>query len=148
MYRVFSWENWFMKWNNFSQTHDFFFIEGQIEPVFNCPCLGRQVVTAPLEKAGKETVTQSSNLFLSLSYLLAPERKKPTNALCYRLFTTPASSAHLTAMWKGKSQNYFDTLLTHAEDMKKKGVLSEKPLVTLLLQIQNLWKPRGDLLLQ
>lgn len=64
-----------MKWNNFSQTRDFFFIEGQIDPVFNCLCLGQQVVTVPPEKLREEIVTQKlpTPFSVSAAYLLQKE---------------------------------------------------------------------------
>lgn len=132
-----------MKWNNFSQTHDFFFIEGQIEPAFNCPCLGQQVVIAPPEQTGEEIVTQRvpTPFSASTAYLL---QKESNLQMLYGIDYLPPlpaqlSSTQLTAMLRSVSQDYFHTLLMCAEDMKEKGILSEKPLSSILWQTQNLW---------
>lgn len=136
-----------MKWNNFSQTHDFFFIEGQIEPVFNCPCLGQQVVTAPPAQAEEEIVTQRvPTPFSALAaYLL--QKESNLQMLCSTDYLPPLP-AQLAAVLRGVSQDYFHTLLMCAEDMKKKGGLREKPLFSILWQTQSLCRPYVDFVLQ
>lgn len=138
-----------MKWNNFSQAHDFFFIEAQIEPVFNCPCLGQQVVIAPPEQGGEEIVIQRVPTPFSASTAYLLQKESNLQMLCsIDYLPSPASSAQLTAMLRSKSQDCFHTLLLCAEDMKKKGVLSEKVLFSILWQTQNLWRQYGDIVLQ
>lgn len=86
-----------MKWNNFSQTHDFFFIEGQIEPLFNCPSLGQQVVIAPPEQAGEEIVTQRvpTPFSASTAYLF---QKESNLQMLYSIDYLPPLPAQLSSL--------------------------------------------------
>lgn len=117
--------------------------------MFNCPCLGQQVVTAPPEQAEEEIVTQRVPTPFSASAAYLLQKESNLQMLCSIDCLPPLpSSAQLAAMLRGESQDYFHTLLMCAEDMRKKGVLSEKPLFSILWQIQDLWRPCGDLVLQ